>query len=219
VGRSLRIAVSALALTGLLVAPQTALAKKRKHRPPACSLSGSKTLLATRDARVFYKTSSKTGSTTEYACLFVRNKRFPLASGDSDPGGSGDTASLELLAGSYVAFVRGHYDDSTRYDPTFQGFPSTVVAINLSTGAELDFPAVAAKPAASSVSDLVLRRNGSFAWIGSGGGATEVHRLKVGDAADALLDSGANIEAGSLALGGGTLYWTKGGMPFSAPLG
>jgi hypothetical protein len=151
--------------------------------------------------------------------MFVRNRRFPLASGDSEAGGAGDTASLEVLAGSYVAFVRGHYDDSTRYDPAFQGFPSTVAAINLSTGAELDFPAVAAKPPASAVSDLVLRRNGSFAWIGSGGGATEVHRLKVGDAADTVLDSGTDIQAGSLALGGGTLYWTRGGRPFSAPLG
>jgi len=194
------------------------VAKKRKHSP-SCSLSGSKTLLTTRDARVFYKTSSKTGTTTEYACLFVRNKRFELASGDSEPGGSGDTASLETLSGSYVAYVLGHYDDSTRYDPSFAGFPATVVSINLSTGAQLRFPAVAAKPPASGVSDLVLRGNGSFAWIGSGAGATEVHRLKVGDAADTTLDSGTGIQAGSLGLGGGTLYWTKGGMPFSAPLG
>src|SRR5437899_2515058 len=199
----------------LAVAAPAAIARKKRHRPAPCSLSGSKTLLATRDARVFYRT--KSGTATEYACMFLRNKRFPLATGDSEPGGSGQTASLETLAGSYVAFVLGRFDDSQRYNPDFKGFPESVVGINLSTGAQLSFPAVAANPSASSVSDLVLRKNGSFAWIGSGGGATEVHGFKAGDAADTVLDSGTDIQAGSLALGGGTLYWTKAGRPSSAP--
>ena len=202
----------------LAAAPPAALAKKR-HRPARCSLSGSKTLLQTKDARVFYRTDVKRGTTTEYACMFARNKRFPLASGDSEAGGSGDTASLETLSGSWVAFARGHFDDSTRYDPTFQGFPESAVGINLSTGAQLAFPAVTGSPASSTVSDLVLGKNGSFAWIGSGGGRTEVHRLKAGEGTDTVLDPGPAIQAGSLALGGGTLYWMKGGSVFTAPLG
>jgi hypothetical protein len=203
----------------LAVAPSAALAKKRKHRPAPCSLTGSKTLLQTKNARVFYRTDVKRGTTTEYACMFARNKRFALASGDSEAGGSGDTASLETLSGSWVAFARGHFDDSTRYDPSFQGFPESAVGINLSTGAQLAFPALSGSPAPSTVSDLVLGKNGSFAWIGSGGGRTEVHRLKAGEGTDAVLDSGAGIQAGSLALGGGTLYWMKGGSVFTAPLG
>lgn len=215
--RRLAAVLAGLLTLGLAAATPATAAKKRRHRAAPCSLSGSKTLLSTRDARVFYRT--KSGTTTEYACLFARKRRFELGSGDSEPGGSGDTVSLEALSGSYIAYVLGHFDDSTRYDPTFKGFPSTVVAINLSTGAQLRFPAVAARPPASSVSDLVLGKNGSFAWIGTGGGAAEVHRLKAGDAADTLLDSGTDVEAGSLALGRATLYWTKGGRPFSAPLG
>lgn len=203
---------------GLALAPP-ADAKKRRHHPARCSLSGSKTLLQTKDARVFYRTDVKRGTTTEYACMFARNKRFTLASGDSEAGGSGDTASLETLSGSWVAFARGHFDDSTRYDPSFQGFPQSAVGINLSTGAQLAFPAVSGGPTASTVSDLVLGKNGSFAWIGAGGGRTEVHRLTAGQGSDAVLDSGAGIQAGSLALGGGTLYWMKGGSVFTAPLG
>jgi hypothetical protein len=204
-----------MALAALATAPSADAAKKRRH-PARCSLTGSKTLLQTRDARVFYRT--KSGTTTEYACLFARNKRFELGSGDSDPGGSGDTVSLERLGGSYVAFVLGHFDDSQRYNPNPTGFAATVVAINLSTAAQLRFPAVASRPPSSSVSDLVLARNGSFAWIGTGAGATEVHRLKAGDATDTVLDSGADIQTDSLALGGATLYWTKGGKAVSAPL-
>src|SRR2546426_8572115 len=116
----MRIAVAALTVASLAAAPAGALAKKRKH-PARCSLAGSKTLLATRDARVFYRT--KSGTSTEYACLFARNKRFTLGSGDSEPGGSGDTVSLEVLSGSYVAFVLGHFDDSQRYNTNFQGYP------------------------------------------------------------------------------------------------
>jgi hypothetical protein len=207
----------ALALVATFASAPPALAKK--HKPARCSLSGSKTLLATRDARVFTKTAAKSGTTTEYACLYARNKRFALASADSDVGGSGQTASLERLAGSYVAFVLGRFDDSERYNPDFKGFPESVVAINLSTGARLVFPAVAAKPDVSSVSDLVLARNGSFAWIGSGAGATEVHRYRSGDTADSVLDSGTGIQAESLALAGATLYWMRGGTAVSAPLG
>jgi hypothetical protein len=211
-----RVAIAGL-IALLAVAPPPAIAKKRKHRPAPCSLTGSKTLLQTKDARVFYRTSR--GTTTEYACMFARNRRFALASGDSEAGGSGDTASLETLSGSWVAFARGRFDDSTRYDPSFQGFPESAVGINLSTGAQLSFPAVTGNPTASAISDLVLGKNGSFAWIGSGGGRTEVHRLKAGDGADAVLDSGPGIQAGSLALGGGALYWMKGGSVLTAPLG
>jgi hypothetical protein len=211
-----RVAIAGL-IALLAVAPPPAIAKKRKHRPAPCSLTGSKTLLQTKDARVFYRTSR--GTTTEYACMFARNRRFALASGDSEAGGSGDTASLETLSGSWVAFARGRFDDSTRYDPSFQGFPESAVGINLSTGAQLAFPAVSGSAASSTVSDLVLGKNGSFAWIGSGGGRTEVHRLKAGEGADAVLDSGPGIQAGSLALGGGALYWMKGGSVLTAPLG
>src|SRR3954452_13084699 len=215
--RGPRTALVIVLAAWLALAPPAALAKKRKHRPAPCSLSGSKTLLQTRSARVFYRTAR--GTTTEYACMFARNKRFPLASGESGAGGAGDAASLETLSGSWVAFARGRFDDSTRYDPSFQGFPQSAVGINLSTGAQLALPAVGGNLSASTVSDLVLGRNGSFAWIGSGGGRIELHRLKAGDAADTVLDSGAGIQAGSLALGGDTLYWMKGGSVFTAPLG
>src|SRR5947199_8677875 len=69
-------AVLALLLGMALALAPPALAKKHRHHPPRCSLSGSKTLLQTKDARVFYRTSR--GTTTEYACMFARNKRFAL---------------------------------------------------------------------------------------------------------------------------------------------
>lgn len=209
------------ALLALAVAFSPAAdARKRKHRPAPCSLSGSKTLLATREARVFYKDDTKKGVVSEYACLFSRNKRFLLASGDDEPGGSGDNASLERLSsGGYVAFARSHFDDSQRYNPSFVGFPWRVVAINLSTGAQLSFAPFTGNPTNATVTDLVLASDGSFAWIGTSGGTSEVHRLNSGDANDAVIDSGNDIQTQSLALGGKTLYWTRGGRAVSAQLG
>jgi hypothetical protein len=68
------------------------------------------------------------------------------------------------------------------------------------------------------VSDLVLSRSGSFAWIGSGPAGNEVHRLNVGDTADTVLDAGPDVQAGSLALARSTIYWTKAGKPASAAI-
>ena len=61
------------------------------------------------------------------------------------------------------------------------------------------------------VSQLVLRTNGSFAYIADGG------VRKADSAGAAELDAGP-VEAGSLARAGGIVYWTKAGQPFSARL-
>jgi hypothetical protein len=62
------------------------------------------------------------------------------------------------------------------------------------------------------VSDLVLKPNGSFAYI-----AGDTVR-KADSAGIGQLDPGPAIEKGSLARAGSTVYWTKVGQPFSAQL-
>jgi hypothetical protein len=81
-----------------------------------------------------------------------------------------------------------------------------------------------------SVTDLVLKRNGSVAWISDHWTYAqhpavvnyEVHRFSRDPAnpGRALLDSGADIERDSLTLGADrkTLSWTKGGQPKSGQL-
>ena len=193
----------------VLVTAPAGEAKQRGHKPKqaACSLSGSKTVMATTEARLFTKVDRRRGTLSEYACLYSRNRRFLLSVSDTAPGGSGDTTGLPVLAGPYVAYVLGHFDDSERYNPEFKGFPDQVVAINLSTAADLRFPAAAGSSPAAKVSDLVLSASGSFAWIGSGSAGNEVHRLDVGDAADTVVDSGAGVQPDLLALARSTIYW------------
>jgi hypothetical protein len=210
--------VCALALA--LVSAPVGEARKHGHRPKQapCSLAGSKTVIATVGARLFTKTDSSRDTLSAYACLYSRNRRFLLSVGDRDPVGSGDTTGRPALAGRYVAYVLGHFDGSERYNPSFRGFPDQVVAINLSTAAEQRFPAVTGDSPSAKVTDLALSKSGSFAWIGSGPVGNEVHRLDVGDAADTVVDSGPDIQPGSLALASSTIYWTKAGNPASAPI-
>jgi hypothetical protein len=182
-------------------------------------MAGSKTVMATTGARLFTRTDPRNDSLLVYACLYARNRRFLLSTADASPGGSGDATRLPALAGRYVAYVRSHFDDAERYNPQFRGFPDEVVALDLSTGARRRSPAATGGSPSAKATDLVLSSTGSFAWIGSGPAGNEVHRLNAGEAADTVVDSGSDVQAGSLALAGSTLYWTKAGRPVSAPIG
>jgi hypothetical protein len=63
------------------------------------------------------------------------------------------------------------------------------------------------------VSQLVLKPNGSFAYIAGDGTVRKADANGIGQ-----LDPGPAIEKGSLALAGSIVYWTKAGAPFSARL-
>jgi hypothetical protein len=73
------------------------------------------------------------------------------------------------------------------------------------------------------VTDLVLRGDGSLAWIvetretESASPRYQV-RTSVRGTESTLLAEGTDIPPGSLALAGSTLYWTQAGAPRSAPL-
>ena len=73
------------------------------------------------------------------------------------------------------------------------------------------------------VTDLVLRGDGTMAWIvelrdsAMSPPSYELRRSGAGSAST-LLALGADIAPGSLALAGSTLYWTQAGAPRSAPL-
>jgi hypothetical protein len=86
---------------------------------------------------------------------------------------------------------------------------------------------VAAAPSApgslADVTDLVLRGNGTMAWIVERRDSPtappryELRRSGSG-ASSSVLAQGVDIAPGSLALAGSTLYWTQAGTAHSAPL-
>src|SRR5262249_18811501 len=140
-------------------------------------------------------------------------KRFLLATAD-DAEGTGDAVAIVRVAGRFVAWDEQHFDDSERYNPDFKGFPSSVWALDTRSGAKRTAAATSGTPDTSSVESLVLKPNGSFAWIGSGA-TLEVHRYDAAD--DTILDSGPDIDPASLAASAAQLYWLRAGLAHSAP--
>jgi DNA-binding beta-propeller fold protein YncE len=65
---------------------------------------------------------------------------------------------------------------------------------------------------------IVVKPDGSVAWIVATAEATVYEVHAVDKAGRRLLASGPDIAPNSLALAGSTLYWTQGGEPISAPL-
>ena len=70
------------------------------------------------------------------------------------------------------------------------------------------------------LTDLVLKSNGSLAWIVDIGSSVGSNRqvIAVDSSGRRLLDSGGDIDPESLTLRGSTLTWTKSGVSRSASL-
>jgi hypothetical protein len=63
---------------------------------------------------------------------------------------------------------------------------------------------------------IVVKSDGAVAWINNPESQSEVHALD--KSGERVLAVGSDIDPHSLALVGGTLYWTQGGNAMSAPL-
>jgi len=203
--------VVALALTG--PAPVGAHPSKR-HR--SCYPPHTKTLAASARTRIFesrrrFSSGSRTQHVT-YGCLLSRGRAFKFDEPDFPTG-----YDPIVLAGRYVAY--GAYSDCAA---SFCD-PHSVVLQDLKNG-KMTF--VDGRLPVASVTDLVLRSNGSLAWIqtsfGEDGGfihpGYQVVKAERGQP-PVVLDSGSDVAHGSLALAGATLYWTKAGKPVSTVLG
>jgi hypothetical protein len=65
---------------------------------------------------------------------------------------------------------------------------------------------------------IVAKPDGAVAWIAETGEPTEYQVHAVDSSGSRTLASGKDIDSGSLALAGNTLYWTQNGQATSAPL-
>ena len=199
-------AIAAAALTAASSAPASAATP--------CATRGSKTVVATKTARVFkVRVRPRIGAAFSryYGCLFSRNRRFRFAE-DDFPEQSG--WSHIRLAGAYVAYA--WHGSCAACDRA----PRHVVVQSLRSGRFVTRLAISSEDTAEdrTVTDLELRPTGSVAWINRVG-AGPAHEVQARDGAGArLLDSGPGIDPLSLALGGSTLYWTKAGVAASARL-
>lgn len=184
------------------------------RRSPVCKKKGGKTLLVTREARVFRKQGQV------YACLSRKRRAFRL--GGRSELGLLDEVSNFRLAGRYVAYSRHES----------RGLRVTVRELRRGRAVRDAKAAVVSRRPFGFLTDIKLRRNGSVAWIVTAqplDGPLNPNPMptdylpdyEVGKAergGQTLLDMGHYIAAGSLALRGTTISWTNGSRRRSASL-
>ncbi len=201
--RALVLALLATAVA--LPSPAAAAAKKR-----TCFPAHSTTIAASKSVRVFHTRRSGQDLPT-YGCLLSSKHPFRFAPADFPP-----SYGPIVIAGRFVAY--GVSSDCAA------GFcdPNNVVVQDLRNGRRTYVDGTMLRVA--NVTSLVLRSNGSVAWIESSfdeGGSTLPGYVVVSAArgkGPVVLDSGTDVVPGSLALAGSTIYWTKGTTAASSTL-
>lgn len=187
-----------------------------------CSKKGSRTIAASAEARVFAKGRSVFG------CLYGVNRRFKMHGAELHEDPFYDVIGLVRLAGPFVAYST-NFGDSRRVDN------STILVVrDLRDGRTLhqwgDGPGYNAGPHSAlsvRITDLELAPSGSVAWIREGQdtdlagapvGPPRRTVFKFDQGSETSLDSGTEIEPGSLAFSSSIVYWTKGGAPHSSTI-
>jgi hypothetical protein len=158
-----------------------------------------------------------------YGCVYGGKRTYglgPLPEPDTSSGGGG--VEGEILAGPMVAYEEFSITSST---PINSGRSSWLIVVrNLRTGKVLHRVPTGTSTSPGEVgggfaSGIVVKSDGAVAWIVAGGVARGGNQVHVVDKSGSrIIASGTDVDPQSLALAGGTLYWTQGGKPFSASL-
>jgi hypothetical protein len=177
-------------------------------------------------ALVFSKDNPHVNSAapTNYACVFSREKAFVLPN-----QGEGATPSGFQLDGRYVGYT------VTFRDPAVAESGGSIVVFDAKAGttkvSDLAWPDQPNPPMgergfSDAVTSFVINGKGSAAWIarmftGTDPGTFAVVKREAGAPGHEVLDRGADIGPSSMAKARDdtTIFWTRGGVAKTAPLG
>jgi hypothetical protein len=176
--------------------------------PDACARAHSRTIAASAQVRVY--DAGRRAQFARFACSLKTRRVSYLGRGNLDIAGSG--IQNETAAGNFAGYQAARCDrlegDCRRSD---------VRVIDARTGKIARSPRLGI--GAIGLAGLALRGDGALAYVTavSMGMSTvyEVHRFAGGS--DTVLDTGPDVDPLSLALGSSTVYWTRAGIPRSAP--
>ncbi len=204
-----------------LAAQSTSAAEGQGKADSRCQPGNSHLLVADAQAQVYVTK----GEDAHYAgCVYGSRKSYKVGI----PAGGDANASWHYYAYTLAGPVLAYAESAT--EGYGQKQKDVVVVRDLLNGKVLHYlptgtaPANADRVGIGNATAVVVEPDGAVAWIVE---AIEnavpkdlityqVHA--VDQAGTQVLASGPDIEPSSLALAGSTLYWTQGGMPFSAPL-
>jgi hypothetical protein len=206
-----RYRIATLPILALAAASFPSAAPAAKHE--RCSMKGSRTVLATRTARIFRTNTGELVRDRIYGCLYSRGRRVRLGFRDCF-----DQRAAENLA------VAGRYAGYSLETCNRGSGTASVAVTDLATGRRIEEYEVAQTHVFQSVSDLVVTRRGSVAWIewSADQDARPVRRIAVRKwegRGVVTLDEGLDVVRGSLARGrSGNLYWLRAATPRTATL-
>jgi hypothetical protein len=212
-----RLAAIAIAASGAIFAGGafSDAATKHRHKPPPCSLPGSKTLYSDTAVRIFEKSFPRGsppyfppgGELRIYACQFRTNKRTRIASSNDS-----DAAYVAYLAVQGPRIAYWDYAISKYGEEPY----SHVCVLDLRRRSS-----PRCTDAGYYVQGLGVTRAGSVAWMDAPKVENPtyfVHKLDAGTTTPTLLDSAQDIDPTSLAVGGSHIYWIKAGAPQHATM-
>jgi hypothetical protein len=184
---------------------------------PRCApkLGAARTLAATSRGRIVVKTGG-VQKNIMFACLYSRGFWINVGMGTYRDARSSVRVSVPRLVGSRLAYIQAA--SYRRAGTAVRVFDLRRVPRRYAVAT--DDAVYGEAGVLMTGTDLELKPNGSVAWIWTGmrngERLTEVHKFDAGG--HVLLDSGADVQPGSLSLSGSTLYWTRAAGPFSATL-
>lgn len=200
-------------LTGLAVALAAAGAvcvtgqATAQARIPCRPSAGTTTIAASRKARLF----SDERTDNDYACLYSSGRARYLS-----PAEHFEYPSVRFAA-PYIAFVQ-----------STESVESSIGVMNLVTGRERTYELVAPTSlVCAEVGSLVLRSNGTAAWIATNGLAEECGPVAFTASVEVrladrhglrVLESATGIVPTSLRLSGSLLHWVNSGQARSTTL-
>ncbi len=211
----------ALALILAFAAPSGA--RIHKQAPAECHPGRSHVIAADGQAQV-YAADDFEDSPTIFGCVYGR-RSYALGPGPpmEQTCSSGCVGTRhEVLTGAFVAYeefrTKGAFERGEAiWRVVVRDLRNGRVLRRLPTG--VFSPPEPATIGAGEAVAIVVKSDGAVAWIAETDGETGQREVHAADATGSrILASGTSIDPASLALGGGTLYWTQEGKPMSATL-
>lgn len=196
----------------------TATTAHTKHKTE-CPPTHEKVVAANAQAMIYEAPAYREGPGGVFGCAYGSNRSYDLGLVPSGgPSGSGGVVPI-ALAGKVVAYDKGKTS-------SLSGRGSHEIWVrNLATGTLIHrmpngSPAEPGDIGLGETTTIVVKPDGSVAWIVRAGnkqlGGIQVR--SVDKTGEHLLAASPEIDPGSLAVAGSTLYWTQGGKPMSAVL-
>lgn len=225
------ISVLVLLMLSSLTSSSTLAAGARHKVAPKCLPAHAHVLFADSQAAIYTIPATREegliGTAQTWGCAYGRKNSYKIWEEDVQESTERNSGIHDLtLNGTMIAYEVSRHE-GTRYTEGEETVSEWhVIVRDLRTGRVLHkVPTGMPDPAhpklvgRGEAEGIVVKSDGAVAWINNRVNPEsqyEVHALdKTGER---VLAVGSDIDPHSLALAGGTLYWTQSGKPMSAPL-